>query len=92
MRRRRETIEIVFASAQPAATEISHEHRPRLSGTGELRRLSGDPERGICGMHYCAWNGGWAFYCACGFCAPRSRSFSDGLETLERHWQRRWDV
>ena len=43
------------------------------------------------GLAWCAWNGnpcaGWTFYCPCGYCTPMKRSFEDGLNLLENHWQ-----
>lgn len=62
-------------------------------GPAVLKGLSGDPQTGRCGMNWCGWNGdrarGWGFYCACGFCTPMRRSFSEGLEMLEQYWEKR---
>jgi hypothetical protein len=45
------------------------------------------------GLAWCAWNGdrarGWTFYCACGYCTRMTRSFEDGLDLMEKHWQYR---
>jgi hypothetical protein len=83
MRRQRE--EVAFASGRGALPVVQER---KLKLRGELKRLSGDYTRGICGMHYCGWNGGWAFYCACGFCTPLRSTFTEGLDLLESHWQR----
>ena len=48
------------------------------------------------GLEWCAWNGnraaGWTFYCACGHCTPMRRSFSEGLDLMEKHSQYRLSV
>jgi hypothetical protein len=64
-----------------------------MKGPAVLKDLSGDHTLGICGVSWCGWNGdrtrGWGFYCACGFCTPMRRSFSEGIDALEVHWMSR---
>lgn len=44
------------------------------------------------GFRRAEWNGdrvkGWTFYCGCGFCTIMRRSYEEGFDLLEQHWQR----
>ena len=93
MIRRRERVE-QFQMALPERNETTAS-RPAthlLAGPGVLKDISGNRATGECGMAWLGWNGdrsrGWGFYCACGFCTPMRRSFSEGLDEPEKHWHR----
>lgn len=64
-----------------------------MNGPAVLKDISGDRLSAVCGVFWCGWNGspikGWGFYCACGYCTPMRRSFSEGLDDLEKHWNSR---
>ena len=79
--------------ALEAREEVKTSELPRwMRGPAVLKDISGDRETGACGVSWCGWNGdrfrGWGFDCACGFCTPLRREFSEGLDLLEAHWKK----
>jgi hypothetical protein len=78
-----------YREAAPVPAPVSG--RPRWARP-HFTKLA-DQDAVCCKISMLAWNGdrarGWTTYCACGYCAPMRRSFSDVMELLEDHWQTR---